>query len=206
MLSWKPAVGLSHQSRPVCSGAARETGTLCFLEPFIVASGLRLEGPRPLFTLPGLTYMCGSSQLGGLWPPVILLQVALCSSGNCLREVRICPPTVGQGAARAGGWGWRGTAGPLGRLGSASFPPPCSPPVCSPQLGLLGTAVGKVIPQGMVLGYSVFGGRPETPLSPRQGCSVRGRRSAVAGAAWAGRCMARAPRSRRLLPSEQRQL
>lgn len=38
--------------------------------------------------------------------------------------------------------------------------------------GLLGMAMGKAILQGMVSSYSVLGGRPETPLSRQQGCSV----------------------------------
>lgn len=46
MQSWEPPAGLSHRSWVVCCGAARETGTLCFLEPFVVASGRRLERTR----------------------------------------------------------------------------------------------------------------------------------------------------------------
>lgn len=86
---------------------------------------------------------------------------------------------MGQGAAGGGG------GGQLGLEAHGWFPqqfrlcllPPLyadPPQVCSPQLGfwgLLGTAVGKVIPQGTVSGYSVLGGSPETLLAPDQGYS-----------------------------------
>lgn len=82
---------------------------------------------------------------------------------------------IHHGAGTSGGVGWRGTAGPPGRLGSACFPRPCCPLFCSLSLGfwgLRGTSMGKAILQGMLSSYSALGGHPEPPLSPQQGCSV----------------------------------
>lgn len=82
---------------------------------------------------------------------------------------------AGSSGERGGQLGLEGHGWSPQQFGLCLLPPSMqTPQVCSPRLGfwgLLGTAVGKVIPQGTLSSYSVLGGSPETLLAPDQGYS-----------------------------------
>lgn len=84
---------------------------MCFLVPFTVASGLLLEGTQgSAMASYHSAWVQRGRQLGGLWPPVIRLQVAFCLSGHCLQEGFPSPCSPPVPSLQLGLWRLRGMA------------------------------------------------------------------------------------------------